>query len=178
MSLNYDEIILKYFKAVCDAYKLGNVESSYNAPIIDLLTDAGCAARDLSGERKGQSGENIDIKLWHNEEEVTSIEPFAGIEVKKIGGIDNRALNQIKIEANLYGNAILTDNMEWRFYRAGEKQLYSGLKLIDREGDQLTLKSENVNLFFSLLDDFCYKLLHRLNPLVSLLNIWRFMLAR
>lgn len=54
---NITEIITKYFKAVCDAYSLGNVESSYNAPIMALFTDIGCAARDLSGERKGQSGE-------------------------------------------------------------------------------------------------------------------------
>ena len=53
---NITEIITKYFKAVCDAYSLGNVESSYNAPIMALFTDIGCAARDLSGERKGQSG--------------------------------------------------------------------------------------------------------------------------
>ena len=65
---NITEIITKYFKAVCDAYSLGNVESSYNAPIMALFTDIGCAARDLSGERKGQSGENIDIKLWHTED--------------------------------------------------------------------------------------------------------------
>ena len=50
---------------------------------MDLFTSFGCAARDLSGERKGQTGENIDIKLWHSEEEVTETEPFAGIEVKK-----------------------------------------------------------------------------------------------
>ena len=90
---NITEIITKYFKAVCDAYSLGNVESSYNAPIMALFTDIGCAARDLSGERKGQSGENIDIKLWHTEEEVTETEPFAGVEVKKVGGIDKRALS-------------------------------------------------------------------------------------
>ena len=112
---NITEFITKYFKAVCDAYSLGNVESSYNAPIMALFTDIGCAARDLSGERKGQSGENIDIKLWHTEEEVTETEPFAGVEVKKVGGIDKRALSQIKIEADRYGNAILTDNIEWRF---------------------------------------------------------------
>lgn len=41
---NITEIITKYFKAVCDAYSLGNVESSYNAPIMALFTDIGCAA--------------------------------------------------------------------------------------------------------------------------------------
>lgn len=80
-------------KSVCDAYSLGNLESSYNAPIMDLFTSIGCAARDMSGERKGQTGENIDIKLWHSEEQITDTEPFAGIEVKKIGGIDKRALS-------------------------------------------------------------------------------------
>ena len=72
---NITEIITKYFKAVCDAYSLGNVESSYNAPIMALFTDIGCAARDLSGERKGQSGENIDIKLWHTEEQKPNLLP-------------------------------------------------------------------------------------------------------
>lgn len=59
---------------------------------MDLFTSIGCSARDLSGERKGQTGENIDIKLWYSEEEVIETEPFAGIEVKKVGGIDKRAL--------------------------------------------------------------------------------------
>ena len=148
------EIIQKYYKAVCDAYRLGNVESSYNAPIIALFNEIGCAARDLSGERKGQSGENIDIKLWHSEEEVTETEPFAGIEVKKVGGIDKRALGQIKIEAERYGNAILTDNLEWRFWRAGDTGMYTGLKIIEQAGDKLELRDEHVELFFSLLEDF------------------------
>ena len=85
--------IMDYYKSVCEAYRLGNVESSYNAPIITLFEHFGCTARDLSGERKGQTGENIDIKLWHSEEQITDTEPFAGIEVKKIGGIDKRALS-------------------------------------------------------------------------------------
>lgn len=81
---NITEIITKYFKAVCDAYSIGNVESSYNAPIMALFTDIGCAARDLSGERKGQSGENIDIKLWHTEEEVTETEPLPALKLKRL----------------------------------------------------------------------------------------------
>lgn len=156
-TIEYNEIITKYFNAVCEAYKLGNVESSYNAPIIDLFTAIGCAPRDLSGERKGDSGENIDIKLWHDEEEVTSIDPFAGIEVKKVEGIDKRALGQILIEAKTYGNAILTDNLEWRFYRAGEDRMYTGLKIIHKEGDKLSLITENIELFFSLMEDFLLK---------------------
>ena len=50
--------VIDYYKSVCEAYRLGNVESSYNAPIITLFEYFGCAARDLSGERKGQTGEN------------------------------------------------------------------------------------------------------------------------
>ena len=151
---NITEIITKYFKAVCDAYSLGNVESSYNAPIMALFTDIGCAARDLSGERKGQSGENIDIKLWHTEEEVTETEPFAGVEVKKVGGIDKRALSQIKIEADRYGNAILTDNIEWRFWRAGDTEMYTGLRIMELVDGKLVLREDNIELFFSLLEDF------------------------
>ena len=151
---NITEIITKYFKAVCDAYSHGNVESSYNAPIMALFTDIGCAARDLSGERKGQSGENIDIKLWHTEEEVTETEPFAGVEVKKVGGIDKRALSQIKIEADRYGNAILTDNIEWRFWRAGDTEMYTGLRIMELVDGKLVLREDNIELFFSLLEDF------------------------
>jgi len=77
------EIVTAYYRAVCEAYRLGNTESAYNAPIIGLISQFGCAPRDMSGERKGQSGENIDIKLWHTDEEVTETEPFAGIEVKR-----------------------------------------------------------------------------------------------
>jgi len=147
-------IIIDYYKSVCEAYRLGNVESSYNAPIITLFEHFGCAARDLSGERKGQTDENIDIKLWHSEEEVSETEPFAGIEVKKVGGIDKRALSQIKTEADRYGNAILTDNLEWRFWRAGDAEMYTGLKLIELENDKLVLKEENIELFISLVEDF------------------------
>ena len=148
------EIVKTYFRAVCDAYRLGNVESSYNAPIMALFTGIGCAARDLSGERKGQTGENIDIKLWHSEEDVTETEPFAGVEVKKVGGIDKRALSQIKTEADRYGNAILTGNLEWRFWRAGDTEMYTGLRLIDLVDDKLVLKEENIELFISLVEDF------------------------
>lgn len=148
------EIIKAYYKAVCDAYRLGNVESSYYTPIMALLTKFGCAARDMSGERKGSTGENIDIKLWHNEEEVTETEPFAGVEVKKVGGIDKKARAQIKIEADRYGNAILTDNLTWRFWRAGESEMYSGLMLIEKVDEELVLKEENIELFISLVEDF------------------------
>lgn len=151
---NIPENVKTYFKSVCDAYSLGNVESSYNAPIMDLFTSIGCAARDMSGERKGQTGENIDIKLWHSEEQVTDTEPFAGIEVKKVGGIDKRALSQIKVEADRYGNAILTDNMEWRFWRAGDTEMYTGLRIMELVDGKLILREDNIELFISLIGDF------------------------
>ena len=99
MDKKYSAIIKEYYNEVREAYELGNVESSYNPPIIKMITEFGCAARDLSGQRIGKRGENIDIKLWHNESEVTEIEPFGGIEVKKIGGIDERAKSQIIIDS-------------------------------------------------------------------------------
>ena len=79
MEKRYSEIIKEYYNEVCKAYAIGNTESTYNPHIIKMITDFGCAARDLSGGRKGQKGENIDIKLWHSEGEVTETEPFAGI---------------------------------------------------------------------------------------------------
>lgn len=148
------EIVMTYYKAVCEAYRLGNVESSYNAPIMALFTSIGCTARDMSGERKGQTGENIDIKLWHSEEEVAETEPFAGIEVKKVGGIDKRGLSQIKTEADRYGNAILTDNLEWRFWRAGDTEMYTGLRIMELVDGNPALREDNVELFISLLEDF------------------------
>lgn len=149
-----EELVKSYYESACKAYRLGNIESSYNEPIMTLFEGIGCACRDLSGERKGQTGENIDIKLWHSEEEVTETEPFAGIEVKKVGGIDRRALSQIKIEADRYGNAILTDNKEWRFWRAGDTEMYTGLKLMEIIDDNLILLDDNIELFVSLIEDF------------------------
>jgi len=148
------EHINKYFKAVCEAYKLGNTESVYIQHIITLLTQFGCAARDTSGERGGQMGENIDIKLWRDETDVTETEPFAGIEVKKIDGIDVRAASQIKTEADRYGNVILTDNLIWQFWRSGEEKMYSGIRLIDKKDGKLELRHDNVELFINLIEDF------------------------
>ncbi|MCL1994183.1 MAG: hypothetical protein FWG66_14665 [Spirochaetes bacterium] len=62
--------IKKYYAAVCQAYELGNVETSYNAPIIDLLKAFGCQPKDMSGSRKGKAGENTDIELWREAEDL------------------------------------------------------------------------------------------------------------
>jgi predicted helicase len=143
-----------YYKAVCEKFKLGNIESSYNAPIISLLTQFGCKAIDVSGGRSGTVGENIDIKLWRADDDINGIEPFGAIEVKKVGGIDTRARSQIITEANRYGNVILTDNMTWMFYRAGESKMYTGLELIKKDGDELKLDETKIDLFVQLLKDF------------------------
>lgn len=156
-SKEYRKIIDTYFKSVCEAYSLGNIESTYYAPVCTLFNSIGCAARDLSGERKGQSGENIDIKLWHSEDEIAEIEPFAGIEVKAIDEIDKRACSQIITEVKHYGNAILTDNKEWRFWHAGDEKMYAGLTLIEEKNNVLVLKEEQIGLFFDLLKDFLLK---------------------
>jgi hypothetical protein len=73
--------IQEYFKSVSEAFRIDNIETSYNAPIMTLMTQFGCNARDLSGGRSGQAGENPDIKIWRGEDEVTETEPFAMIEV-------------------------------------------------------------------------------------------------
>jgi predicted helicase len=144
-----------YYNAVCEARKLGNIESTYTQPITALLSRFGCIARDLSRERSRQAGENIDIKVWLEGAVITEIEPFAGVEVKKIGGIDKRARSQIKKEANLYGYAILTDNLSWEFWRAGEEKWYSAIQLIEEfPNGELSLKQESVELFVTLINDF------------------------
>lgn len=143
-----------YYEAVCEAYSLGNVESMYYKPIIDLIGQFEYSARDSSGERGGEKGENIDIKVWHDDEEVTTTEPFAAIEVKCVKGIDKRAQEQIKTEAGIYGNVILTDNAEWRFWHNGSSEMYTGVRLIEIHDDTLTLNEENIELFISLLQDF------------------------
>ena len=54
--------IQTYYKSVCEAYQIGNFETSYYKPIIALLTHFGCTVRDLSSERSGKTGENVDLK--------------------------------------------------------------------------------------------------------------------
>lgn len=80
-----NEHIQEYFKLACEAYRIGNIETSYNAPIMALMTQFGCIARDLSGGRSGQTGENPDIKIWRSDVEISETEPFSMIEVKKSG---------------------------------------------------------------------------------------------
>ena len=146
--------VKEYYKSVCEAYRLGNIESTYNSAIITLLSQFGCIPQDMSGERKGKVGENIDIKLWHSNENPSETEPFAIVEVKKVGGIDIRAREQIKTASKIYGNAILTDNLEWRFYRANDDKMYTGLELITKTNEGLVLRTENIELFISLMEDF------------------------
>lgn len=149
----------KYFESIKKSYSLGNIETSYNEPIIKLFYSFGCSGKDMSGERSGQAGENIDIKLWHDENEVTDTEPFAGIEVKKIGGIDGRAKEQIKIETLKYGNAILTDNLLWEFWycKDGTAQKYATVELIKLQNEKLHYNTENEELFIELVKDFVLK---------------------
>ena len=148
--------VKKYFKQVCDAYNLGNVETSYNNPIITLIEEFGAQARDLSGSRSKAAGENIDILLWHEGENTNETEPFAGIEVKKVGGIDPRANEQVIAAVENYGNAILTDNMVWWFWeiKEGKPKKYSGVQLIEIVNGALKLKKDSVELFISLIQDF------------------------
>ncbi len=146
--------INKYYSDVCQAYKLGNIETAYNEPISRLIAYFGCVARDLSGERSGDSGENIDIKIWHDEESITEMVPFAGIEAKKIGGIDARAEGQVISEAKKYRNVILTDNLEWRFFQNGEDRPYVIIHLISIKDGNLVLEQEKIDIFISVLNDF------------------------
>lgn len=150
--------IKKYYEKVVQVYKLGNIESAYYEPIIELFSCFGCDARDLSGERTGQVGENVDIKVWHNNEEITEHVPFAVIEAKKVEDFDKRAYEQVKNETARYVNVILTNNLEWRFYRENGERLYSGVQLIEKIGKELVLREDNIDLFISIVEDFLLKM--------------------
>ena len=144
----------KYCKEVNKLYKSGNIESSYNKPMIDLISSFGCLAHDFSGERSGKTGENVDIKLWHLDEDITRIPPFGAIEVKKIGGEDERARKQILVEAEKYGNVILTDNVVWKFFNK-DKKMYNGFKLLKlNDKKEFELDESKIELFVSSIKDF------------------------
>jgi len=148
------DAIREYYQAVCECYRLDNIETLYNQPIIRLITAFGCQAKDKSGARSGKVGENIDVLLWREGDDVAETDPFAGIEVKKIGGFDDRAKKQIKDEAALFGNAILTNNLVWQFWRAGEDKMTAGVQLIEMKNGKLVLREDNAELFVSLIEDF------------------------
>jgi len=146
--------VKKYFAKVKENYASGNIESSYNKPIIDLIEIFGCQAQDSSGGRGEKVGENIDIKLWRENDNINGIEPFAAIEVKKIEGIDKRAQEQIKAEAKRFGNVILTDNCRWQFYNVKEDKFYIVIDLIKKNGTELKLEERKIDLFIQTIKDF------------------------
>ena len=143
-----------YHDSVRAAYASGNTESSYNPAILALLESFGVKASDKSGERGQAKGGNIDIKLWRADEEPSETNPFAGIEVKKVGGIDARAREQAKTSAGIFGNVILTDNCVWQFYRSGDEERHTEIHLMRQDGEFLTLIEENADLFICLVHDF------------------------
>lgn len=154
-----EKIIRKYFEQVKEAFALGNTETAYNAPIMNLLANFECQPIDTSGARARNIGENIDLKLWRIGEIASETEPFAGVEVKKIGGDDDRAKAQRLTETKQFGNIIWTDNHRWEFWHLDEHKepkMYTGIKLIDVDVKtrSLTLAEENISLFISLVQDF------------------------
>ena len=97
--------------------------------------------------------------LWHEDDDVTNTEPFAGIEVKKTNGIDARAKGQVIREAKRYGNVILTDNLVWRCYHAegDDAKEYTGVQLIEMKNGALALREDSFELFSCLIADFLLK---------------------
>lgn len=147
-----------YCEEVNKYYRAGNIESSYNKPVIDLIQSFGCTAHDFSGARSGNAGENIDIKLWHVNENINNIPPFGAIEVKKVGGKDERARSQILIEAKRYGNVILTDNISWEFYNSESDKLYNGFMLLKKNSSNLfEIDESKIELFISSIKSFILK---------------------
>ncbi len=148
------KIVEEYFLSVKEAFNHGNIETNYNAPIMKMFEKIGCQVRDLSGSRKGKKGENIDLLLWHQDSIINENEPFAGIEVKKIGGKPS-SQDQIELEVRKFENIIYTDNCRWEFYNKGNPNMYSGLILINvDENNELILQEDKIDLFITQLEDF------------------------
>lgn len=160
--ISYDQKIKKALNKYCEEvnkyFKAGNIESSYNKPVIDLIQSFECTAHDFSGQRSGETGENIDIKLWHEGEDINNIPPFGAIEVKKVGGKDERARKQILIEAQKFGNVILTDNLVWEFYNDESDKMYNGFILLKKgELDEFIVDESKIDLFISSIKSFILK---------------------
>jgi predicted helicase len=147
--------VKKYFNKVREIYNSGsrNIETTYNNPIIELLKVFGCNPLDVSGGRAKKKGQNVDIELWRADDDINGIEPFAAIEVKKIGGAKDKV--QLANEIKSYGNMIFTDNAVWEFYRAGNQEMYDGFRLITiNEKKELKLDEDRIDLFIQSIKDF------------------------
>ena len=44
--------------------------------------------------------------------------------------------------------------MEWRFWRAGDTEMYTGLRIMELIDGKLVLREDNIDLFISLVKDF------------------------
>ncbi|MCL1987331.1 MAG: N-6 DNA methylase [Firmicutes bacterium] len=147
-----------YQKNVQTAYANGNTETLYNAPIQDLLKNFGVVAEDHSGSCKGKKGENIDLWLWRELDESTKTAPFSVLEIKKVGGIDDRAKEQVQTALKSYKTTILTDNLTWQFWRENDIdnkiEIYAGVRLLSEKDGKITLNSDKIDIFNALMNDF------------------------
>ncbi|MCL1998496.1 MAG: N-6 DNA methylase [Turicibacter sp.] len=146
-----------YHSATQSAHANGNDESLYIKPISDLLAGFAIIAEDYSTSRAAAMGENVDIKLWQADEDSTITPPFAAIEVKAIGKIDSRAITQAENAAKIYRNAILTDNLEWQFWRIsknGSPEMYEKIQIMTLTNGEVLLNTQNIPRFNLVLEDF------------------------
>ncbi|MCL1986804.1 MAG: N-6 DNA methylase [Firmicutes bacterium] len=145
-----------YLKSVQTAYANGNEESGYYAPISTLLAYFEMTAKDVSSGRKGELGANPDIVLWQAGEDTAETPPFAAVEGKRIGSIDDRANTQALVSSRKYGNVILTNNLEWQFWRLenGTPIMYEQIQILQRQNNEISLINANCERFIILLNEF------------------------
>ena len=99
------DAIKKYCDEVNKYFKTGNIESSYNKPVIDLIQSFGCTAHDFSGQRSGDTGENIDINLVQTELICKQVFLFHLIDVEaelNVLLLDHRLGNRDKVLHRFY----------------------------------------------------------------------------
>lgn len=151
---NITEIITKYFKAVCDAYSLGNVESSYNAPIMALFTDIGCAAVICLVNAKDNLEKILISSFGIPKKKLQKPNLLPALKLKRLVALIKGRSLRSRLKLIDMATLFLTDNIEWRFWRAGDTEMYTGLRIMELVDGKLVLREDNIELFFSLLEDF------------------------
>ncbi|MDR3185262.1 MAG: N-6 DNA methylase [Christensenellaceae bacterium] len=147
-----ESAVKKYYASIKQLFVSNNAETQNYKHIADLLEAFGCKVVDLSCVRSGSSGKNADLYVYHLDDVIGGISPFACVEVKKIGGKANQS--QIEAEVTSSGNLIFTDNLSWCFYTNQSITIDNEIQLISQTGDALILNNDKISLFIEAVKNF------------------------
>jgi hypothetical protein len=145
----YSDVIQNYFDIVKSRYSAGiSTEHSYRADLQNLLY-AICSDVTVTNEPKRQACGAPDYIITRKNI------PIGYIEAKDIGkNLDDKSLKeQFDRYRESLDNLIITDYLEFRFYRDG-KQVTS-IAIAKVENGTLVLLPHNFNAFADLMLNFC-----------------------